>query len=142
MGAVSHAKKGGLQIRQRACPYHLGQQLQDLEADKLIWNLLVKQGELISSAHERTYIGESHVQHNSESFKATFGWTRSDDIEDTVLVIAEEIIAFKDFSGRVQKLTSGDPLQTRVRFDDKLKIEIEVIHVPSGLTWSTAGLRW
>lgn len=144
MGAVSHAMKGGLQIFQRACPYHLGQQVQDLAKGRLVWDLLVKQGELISSsaARERTYIGESHVQFDSEGFKATFGWTRSGEVDDTVLVIAEHIISFRHLDGRIQPLRSGDPLRTQVRFDDKLKIELEVVHVPSGLRWSTAGLRW
>jgi molecular chaperone DnaK (HSP70) len=142
MGAVSHAMKGGLQIHQRACPYHLGQQVQDLDVGKLVWGILVKQGELISSAHERTYLGESHVQFDSQGFKATFGWTRSADIDDTVLVVTEHIISFRDVSGKIQPLKAGDALQTKVRFDDKLRIELEVIHVSSGRTWSTAGLRW
>ncbi|MEL6342572.1 MAG: hypothetical protein AAFV53_05530 [Myxococcota bacterium] len=144
MGAVSHAQKGGTQIHQRACPYHLGQQVQDLTAGKLVWSLLVRQGELISSstAGERTYIGDSHVQFDSQGFKAAFGWTRSEDVEDTELIIAEHIISFREFNGQIRMLRAGDPLQTRVRFDDKLQIEIEVVHQPSGLTWSTAGLRW
>ena len=144
MGAVSHARLGGLQIHQRACPYHLGQQVQDLDAGELVWDLLVRQGELISSsaAGERTYIGESHVQHDSEGFKAAFGWTRSGALSDTVLIIAEHIISFRAPSGDLQPLKAGDPLQTRVRFDDKLQIEIEVIHVPTRLRWSTSNLRW
>ena len=142
IGAVNHAERGGVQIRERACPYHLGQQVQDLAAGKLVWDLLVKQGELISTAHDKTFLGDSHVQQTGSGFKATFGWTDSESLEDTVMLIFEDSVRFETFYNNPVPLQAGDALQTRVRFDDKLRLEIDVVHVRTGLVWSTSGLRW
>ncbi len=142
MGAVAHARKAGLQIRQRACPYHLGLQVQDLAAGALVWDILIKAGELISTTSSRTFINESHVRHSGSSFKATFAWTNSEAMGDEVMIIAEHIVSFRDLLTGEIHLQAGDALQTRVRFDDKLRLEIEIHHLRTGLSWSTAGLEW
>ncbi|MDG1478687.1 MAG: hypothetical protein P8R54_03815 [Myxococcota bacterium] len=142
IGAVNHAERGGLQIRERACPYHLGQQVQDLGLGKLVWDILVKQGELISTAHDKTFLGDTHVQQSGSGFKATFGWTESESLEDTVLLIFEDSVRFETYYNNPVPLHAGDALQTRVRFDDKLRLEIDIVHVRTGLVWSTSGLRW
>jgi molecular chaperone DnaK (HSP70) len=142
IGAVTHAERGGLQIRERACPYHLGQQVNDLSVGKLVWDLLVKQGELISTAHDKTFLGDSHVHQSGSGFKATFGWTESESIEDTVMLIFEDSVRFETYYNNPVPLQAGDALQTRVRFDDKLRLEIDIVHVRTGLVWSTSGLRW
>ena len=142
IGAVNHAERGGLQIRERACPYHLGQQVQDLAAGKLVWDILVRQGELISTAHDKTFLGNSHVQQTGSGFKATFGWTEGEDLADTVMLIFEDSVRFETYYNNPVPLQSGDALQTRVRFDDKLRLEIDIVHTRTGLVWSTSGLRW
>ena len=142
IGAVNHAERGGLQIRERACPYHLGQQVQDLAAGKLVWDILVKQGELISTVGDKTFLGDTHVQQSGTGFKATFGWTGSEELDDTVMLIFEDSVRFETYYNNPVPLHAGDALQTRVRFDNKLRLEIDIVHVRTGLVWSTSGLRW
>lgn len=142
IGAVTHAQRGGLQIRERACPYHLGQRVRDLASGALVWDVLIRQGELISSAENQTFLGDSHVQQTCSSFTATFAWTRSEDISDTVMIISEDVVQFETAYRNTVPLQAGDDLQTRVRFDDKLQLVIEIVHVRTGEVWSTAGLRW
>jgi molecular chaperone DnaK (HSP70) len=142
IGAVGHAERGGLQIRERACPYHLGQQVNDLSAGRLVWDILVRRGELISTAHDKTFLGDSHVHQTGSGFKATFGWTESESLDDTVMIIFEDSVRFETYYNNPVPLQAGDALQTRVRFDDKLRLEIDIVHVRTGLVWSTSGLRW
>jgi len=90
----------------------------------------------VAAGNGRPYRGASCVRISGNDLHLKLVWTRSERLEDEVLTIFDDEVDFG------VPLSAGEDLETIIKFDQMLDIEVTKVHKPTGKRWSTSGVQW
>ena len=136
-GAMEYARKGGQSVTARRTDFILAQRLyKDSHSDEMMFAPLVPAGTKVAAGNGRPYRGASCVRISGNDLHLKLVWTRSERLEDEVLTIFDDEVDFG------VPLSAGEDLETIIKFDQMLDIEVTKVHKPTGKRWSTSGVQW